>query len=401
MVPDLIASWSSLWTWVKLLYPEHLQGSSPDILHVSAAARRRYAVLITFLASLTGAKTELLYIIAETDGYISVVTLAWMEESRNLNRNFEFMASALVSNLVIGMKAIWLHETVANCGGHTDDMLTICLDRLVGNLERENPVYDNLHGDLMIIFTAIHYHNSPFRKFIASSPRCVRIMVRAMNQLTSNAALYSLHNRSMIIMVCSSILSASFRLGGLNRILNALKAGLLPVLLTVSTFCCQLEKADSLLSIMLQHDTRYLIHRPSLSLLSAALSIIDGQGLERYIPRETNFARRWSDFQKATRTCLERKEAYKLEQAAAFICGNSHVSAYNSFFHISFYTASAINLRRRGPHFYAARGAHWHAFVPTAARSNPGRNHIASYAKTCNTDILVNFSFSSEFFTRN
>jgi hypothetical protein len=101
MVPDVITLWPSLWNWIKLLHAAHAELCTGSHLAFDiAAAQQRYGAFVRALMSFTGFSSELLHTITEMPGYISMVTLLWIEEVRDPHRHFGFTVSNLIAPLV-------------------------------------------------------------------------------------------------------------------------------------------------------------------------------------------------------------------------------------------------------------------------------------------------------------
>jgi hypothetical protein len=322
LVPDLITNWPSIWTWIKILHAEHLR----DIPLASAAARRRYDALVHILWILTGLKSYLLTVIAETYGYISFVTSLWVAEIKVLNCDFEFKASRLVEQLLSIGNPSWRDKIIFNCGGQPADVLNICLDRIVAHLQQQDLDYIDLTSDLLIIARV----EGPDFLASSTSTRCVAIMIRAIDQLASTSFYVG-----EPMNVCAMILEGALRLGGLDCLSDAIMAGLLPALLKASRHYSQVGRGtdiqDKLLADMLQsHITLYLIHRSALLSVSTSLKSTDIKSLKRYMPNN-KFTESWTYLEKVAEEFMTRKLAYNVYPVASFMCGNSHVSPCESF----------------------------------------------------------------------
>jgi hypothetical protein len=327
LVPDLITFWPSIWKWVQLLHIEHLLATSSNISPASPTARMRYNIIIKVLCIFTGWENDLFPVVAETDGYISFVTSLWVAESQDPNHHFELKAAKLVS-LLIPKQASWVNEIITCCGGYPEDVFNICLDRIAAHIQQKHPTYIDLCADLLIIPLAIGPLDSPFMEVLASSSRC---MVRAMGNLASHPSYQNAELKAQAVILCGAPLTAAFAFGGFNRVLDAIKAGLLPALIKAAEVCSQgsdPKTHDELIAKMLQKNVaRYLIYRPAVSLVSSSLHRVNTQCLRSHMLRRSNSAKSWADLEKIAGIILARKQQYKAHPILFFICGNAHVSS--------------------------------------------------------------------------
>jgi hypothetical protein len=327
LVPDLITSWPSIWIWIQLLHAEHLRlrarhDSTFDII----AARQRYSAVCKILASFTGSESELLHVVGDTPGYISMITSLWIEEIRDPHRDFRFEVSYLLAALI--SCARWTKQVIEICGGHAIDVVTLCLERIAANLQLSQPDYLALNGDFFIIISGSQHPNASFHRAVASSSKCIPVITEAMSILSSPSSQLPDNMQPSLLSLCELILSIPIRLGGFHRVIEAMKADMLLVIVKSSAVRRLVKDSQDIISTMLRYDLpAYFVHRPVLSLTWKSLRRIDSLGLESSIIRGGQFEQSWSRFKELAESWLTTKNEFKKNRLQSrFFCGNPEVS---------------------------------------------------------------------------
>jgi hypothetical protein len=179
MVPDVITLWPSLWNWIKLLHAELCTGS--HLAFDIAAAQQCYGAFVRALMFFTGFSSELLHTITEMPGYISMVTLLWIEEVRDPHRHFGFT----VSNLIAPLVSHWTDQIIAICGGKPINVVMLCLKHITANLQSAEPDYMSLRPDLVIFLSSSEDPGASLHRAFASSSKSIPVIMEAMSRLVS------------------------------------------------------------------------------------------------------------------------------------------------------------------------------------------------------------------------
>jgi len=391
MVPELIKLWPSVWTWIKLLHAAHAQlRAGHDSAFDITTARQRYSAINKILSSFTGSQSELLHTIAETPGYISMVTSLWIEEITDPHRNFRFKVSNLLAPLLSERCDRWTNQIIAICGGHPIDVVTFCLERMTANLRLTEPDYVALNGDLIIILSGCERPDAPFRKAFATSPKSIPVITEVMSSLISSSQPPE-NMRTVLLALCATILSFPIRLGGFDRIIEALNGDMLPVMVKSSPFCSPLKGSQDIISILLRYDIpAYFVHRPMLSLVRKAFRRIDSLGLESIIIRG-GFEQSWSTFKEVAESWITTKHDFKTRPQSRFICGNPEVCILQESSHHILTMHSSVDSSKfmKTRSSCAAQVVVYNITAGKYAKSNTGKITIGDYAKTCRNVIAV------------
>ncbi|KIM82787.1 hypothetical protein PILCRDRAFT_820073 [Piloderma croceum F 1598] len=321
-VPDVITLWPSLWNWIQFLHAAHTElrtGSDPtfDI----AAARQRYGAVVRALMSFTGFSSELLHTIAETPGYISMVTSLWIEEVRDPHRHFGFTVSNLIAPLVSEC-AHWTDRIIAICGGKPIDVVTLCLEHITANLQSTEPDYMSLRPDLVIFLSGSEDPGASLHRAFASSSKSIPVITEVMSRLVSWSEPFAKVQTAQLEL-CAMMLSFSITLGGFDRVIEAMKGDMLPVLVKSSPFFGPLTGSRCIFSILLRHALpAYFVHRPILSLAERTFRKIESLDLESRIIHGKSFAKCWSKFRELAELWMKTKRDIKSRPQSRFICGN-------------------------------------------------------------------------------